>query len=141
MEVLEIRSRILNKEKPSIPLENQLDTARVAGGPAPVFADAVKKDPKHLSDKNGGFQLDQPFELVLNQPGQRVISYDSVPLQRNDMVDIGLFNTRVEANERKAGQYFLWNEKSLTIRAYSNSGWTLAFEGGSLQLRPYADED
>lgn len=55
LEVFEIKSRLETKEKAATPFENYGDTARVSGGPAPIFVDPVVKDRKHLSDKNGGF--------------------------------------------------------------------------------------
>ena len=48
----------------------------------------------------------------------------------------------LKANEKKGGEFFLWNKESLTIRTFANSSYALTFDAKQgVVIKPYEDED
>jgi hypothetical protein len=46
----------------------------------------------------------------------------------------------VKSNEKKGGEFFIWNKKTSTIRSFANSGFALAVNGNDIIIKPYTDE-
>jgi hypothetical protein len=108
------------------PYENVGNTARLAGGNAPEVSPDEKKAKPEVTVQTGGFQLDQRFRLVSKRQGQKAVAYDPVPINKWDLVNTSQFNLKLEDQDFKGGEYFLWNNNSETIRAFSNSSFTLS---------------
>ena len=59
----------------------------------------------------------------------------------NDLIDTNIFPTEMKSNEKKGGEFFIWNKKTSSIRAFANSGFTLSARGNDMVVKPFTEEN
>ena len=106
--------------------------------------DKYEEHGEHNPDRYGGFQPNQRFQIKSRQQGGRVFYVEPMPF---DGINSFQRQVHLRAPEGTPEEFWIWNEKTHTIRSATNPNMVLSFyrnnyiePGDQAVIKPFEDD-